>query len=97
MKIKTLAISALLALGLAACNDPTDRSGTYYNSSNDILNIEKTKDGKKYRVEGKKIFLAITYEKENKLLETRNGNEIGKFNGNEFTDTKTGDVYKKKH
>lgn len=96
MKFKTLLVSALVGLSLTACNDDSDRSGTYANSNNDILNIEKTKDGKKYRVEGKKIFLVITYEKDGKLLETRNDNLIGTFNGTEFIDSKNGEIYKKK-
>lgn len=56
MKFKTLLVSALVGLILTACNDDLDRSGTYANSNNDILNIEKTKDGKNIELKEKKSF-----------------------------------------
>ncbi|HDR1845520.1 TPA: hypothetical protein QB600_002187, partial [Pasteurella multocida] len=63
MQFKTLAISALLTLGLAACNDTTDRSGTYYNSQNESVEIKKTEEHK-YVIRGEKLFKSVAYEKD---------------------------------
>lgn len=37
MKFKTLLVSALVGLSLTACNDDSDRSGTYFNSQNESI------------------------------------------------------------
>lgn len=109
MKIKTLAISALLALGLVACNDSTDISGTYSNEEQQNLTITQSKDGKKFvvstrisekeMISGKDIlapYKVVTYKKDNSLYELSNDSLVGTIDKDKFTLSINGKIYKKK-
>ncbi|BFU61212.1 TPA: hypothetical protein ACPKA2_001720 [Haemophilus influenzae] len=93
MKFKTLLVSALIGLTLTACNDDSDRSGTYFNSQNESIEIHKT-EKHKYVIRGEKLFKSVAYEKNNELYDIADNALIGKFDGNVFKHS-SGD-YKKR-
>lgn len=107
MKFKTLIIPALFALGLTACDKSSEISGTYENSNNEVMSIEKSKDGKKYVIstriiiningQDKKLpYKVVTYKKENKLYELGDNSLIGTIDKDNILLNKNGKTYKKK-
>lgn len=105
MKLKTLAFSALIALTLVGCNEPSI-TGTYSNPEEKNLTIDQ--DGKKYilatrvkvpGINGKEAlfpYKVVTYKKNNILYHISDDSEVGTINGDSFTLNKNGKVYKKK-
>ncbi|HHF3391687.1 TPA: hypothetical protein ACPO1V_001739 [Haemophilus influenzae] len=109
MKLKTLLISSLMGLSLAACNDSSDISGTYSNDDKQNLTIEKSKDGQKFVVstkisvksmlgDGEKLapYKIVTYKKDNALYDLSDDSLVGKIEKDDFTLLKNNKVYKKK-
>lgn len=98
MKLKTLTISALLALGLVACNDETKDFSGSYNIESMSIRVTKMTAGKYETVYIDKL----DKSEMTKITEIKDGNRLYETNGNylgEFTDTglKTagGTFYKK--
>ena len=110
MKFKTLLISALIGLSLTACNDSSDDiSGTYSNDEKQNLTIDKSNDGKKFVVstrisvksmigDGEHLapYKVVTHKKDKSLYELADDSLVGTVEGNNFTLSKNGKVYKKK-
>ncbi|HHR6497464.1 TPA: hypothetical protein ACS783_003599 [Providencia alcalifaciens] len=98
MKFKTLAISALLILGLAACNDDKDHSGTYIKVNNPKISFifEKGKNGD-YQLTVANIVgkNSLTGTVKNGVFYRASDNEkIGEFKENQFIDTNGGQYQK---
>lgn len=109
MNLRTLIIATLLALGLTACNDQADISGTYSNDEKQNLTINKSEDGKKFvlstRITVKAIisgkeqlapYKVVAYKKENSLYDLNDDSLVGTIDKDQFTLSKNGKVYKKK-
>lgn len=98
MKLKTLLIPALLAIGLTACNDEKDYSGTYVNIDNPKTSFifEKGKNGD-YQLTVKDIIgkNSLTGIVKNGVFYRASDNEkLGEFKDNSFINAQ-GIVYKK--
>lgn len=98
MKIKTLALSFVLAFGLAACNDEKDYSGTYIkvDSPKTSFTVQKGKNGD-YQATLTDIIgkNSLTGTIKNGVFYRASDNEkIGEFKENQFIDT-NGGQYKK--
>ncbi|WP_143432549.1 hypothetical protein [Histophilus somni] len=98
MKLKTLAMSALLAFGLVACNDAKDYSGTYTQINNPKISFifEKGKNGDYQAtfatILGKNSLTGIV--KNGVFYRTSDNEKVGEFKENQFIDT-SGSLYKK--
>lgn len=93
MKLKNLLIPALLALGLAACNEETTNyQGTYKDDSGLSLILEKVNNSQDYKFtteiyEGKKFSVAAKVKNKTQLYDSKD-NLLGEFEGNKFKNTK---------
>lgn len=93
MNLKNLLIPALLALGLAACNEETTNyQGSYKADSGLSLTIERVDNSQEYKFtteiyEGKKFSVAAKVKNKTQLYDSKD-NLLGEFEGNNFKNTK---------
>lgn len=96
MKLKNLLIPALLALGLAACNEESQNySGTWANDHSSKLILEKL-DKNEYKITLHLITAKSStngYVKNERLYDS-SGELLGEFKGNEYKTVK-GYIYRK--
>lgn len=98
MKFKTLAISALFALGLSACNDEKDYSGTYTKADNPktSLTFQKSKNGDYEAtltdIIGKNTLTGIV--KNGIFYRVSDNEKVGEFKDNTFIDINGGQYNK---